>query len=106
MAFFPADILERLGRARRNGRLPHAMLLTGPPGSGRSNLALEIAALVNDTTATEAARHPDVHRLEPGSKSRRITIEPFREFCEPFFATSFRPGATKKVRKWKHGYFH
>ena len=95
MAFFPADILERLGRARRNGRLPHAMLLTGPPGSGRSNLALEIAALVNDTTATEAARHPDVHRLEPGSKSRRITIEPFREFCEPFFATSFRPGATK-----------
>ena len=49
MAFFPADILERLGRARRNGRLPHAMLLTGPPGSGRSNLALEIAALVNDT---------------------------------------------------------
>jgi DNA polymerase-3 subunit delta' len=95
MAFFPADILERLRRARRHGRLPHAMLLTGPPGSGRAGLALEIAALVNDTSAEEAARHPDVHRLEPGSKSRRILVEPFREFCEPFFATSFRPGATK-----------
>lgn len=95
MAFFPADILERLRRARRHGRLPHAMLVTGPPGSGRAQLALEIAALVNDITAAEAGRHPDVHRLEPGSKSRRILVEPFREFCEPFFATSFRPGATK-----------
>ena len=95
MAFFPADILERLRRARRHGRLPHAMLVTGTPGSGRARLALDIAALANDTTAEEAARHPDVHRLEPGSKSRRILVEPFREFCEPFFATSFRPGATK-----------
>jgi DNA polymerase-3 subunit delta' len=33
--------------------------------------------------------------LEPESKSRRILIEPFRQFCEPFFSTSFRPGATK-----------
>jgi len=95
MAFFPADILERLRRARRHGRLPHAMLVTGTPGSGRARLALDIAALANDTTAEEVARHPDVHRLEPGSKSRLILVEPFREFCEPFFATSFRPGATK-----------
>ena len=95
MAFLPADILERLRRARQHGRLPHAMLITGTPGSGRTQLAMEIAALVNDTTTTEAARHPDVHRLEPGSKSRRILVEPFREFCEPFFSTSFRPGATK-----------
>ena len=71
------------------------MLITGPPGSGRTQLAMEIAGLVNDTTATEAARHPDVHRLEPGSKSRRILVEPFREFCETFFSTSFRAGATK-----------
>jgi DNA polymerase-3 subunit delta' len=36
-----------------------------------------------------------VHKLEPESKSRRILVEPFRQFCEPFFSTSFRPGATK-----------
>ena len=95
MAFLPADILERLRRAREHGRLPHAMLITGTPGSGRSRLALEIAALVNDTTAEKAATHPDVHKLEPGSKSRRILVEPFRDFCQPFFYTSFRAGATK-----------
>ena len=95
MAFLPAEILERLRRARTHGRLPHAMLLTGVPGSGRSRLAMDIAALVNETTAEEVATHPDVHRLEPGSKSRRILVEPFRDFCQPFFSTSFRAGATK-----------
>ena len=95
MAFLPDEILERLRRARTHGRLPHAMLITGTPGSGRARLAWAIAALVNDTTPEAAATHPDIHKLEPGSKSRRILVEPFREFCTPFFATSYRPGATK-----------
>jgi DNA polymerase-3 subunit delta' len=95
MAFLPADILERLRRARQLGRLPHAMLITGSPGSGRARLALQIAAMVNDTTTEKAAVHPDIHRLEPGSKSRRILVEPFKEFCLPFFSTSFQVGAVK-----------
>ena len=95
MAFLPADILERLRRARAGGRLPHAMLISGLAGSGRAELAMSIAGMVNETDATGAASHPDVHKLEPESKSRRILIEPFRQFCEPFFSTSFRPGATK-----------
>ena len=95
MAFSPADILERLHRARQLGRLPHAMLITGSPGSGRAGLALQIAAMVNDTTTEKAAVHPDIHRLEPGSKSRRILVEPFKEFCLPFFSTSFQAGAVK-----------
>jgi len=56
---------------------------------------MSIAGMVNETDATGAASHPDVHKLEPESKSRRILIEPFRQFCEPFFSTIFRPGATK-----------
>lgn len=95
MAFSPAEILERLQRARKAGRLPHAMLITGTPGSGRSRLAWEIAGMVNETTAEKAPAHPDVHKLEPESKSRRILVEPFHEFCSPFFSTSFRPGAVK-----------
>jgi len=95
MAFFPADILDRLRRARQHGRLPHAMLITGAPGSGRARLAMEIAALANDITLQETAHHPDIHKLEPGSKSRRILVEPFQQFCEPFFSTAFRQGATK-----------
>ena len=71
------------------------MLLTGTPGSGRSRLAVEIAALANDIAPEETVRHPDIHKLEPGSKSRRILVEPFHQFCEPFFSTSFRAGATK-----------
>jgi DNA polymerase-3 subunit delta' len=95
MAFLPADILERLRRAHAGGRLPHAMLISGSAGSGRAELAMSIAGLVNETDATGASSHPDVHKLEPESKSRRILVEPFRQFCEPFFSTSFRPGATK-----------
>ena len=95
MAFLPADILERLRRARAGGRLPHAMLISGSAGSGRAELAMSIAGMVNETDAAGAASHPDVHKLEPESKSRRILIEPFRQFCEPFFSTSFRSGATK-----------
>jgi DNA polymerase-3 subunit delta' len=95
MAFSPAETLERLRRSVRLERLPHALLVTGPPGSGRTSLAWEIAGLVNGITPAEATTHPDIHKLEPESKSRRILIEPFREFCAPFFATSFRAGATK-----------
>lgn len=95
MAFSPADILARLRRGHALGRLPHAMLITGSPGSGRARLAWEIAALVNDTTPDTAPNHPDIHKLEPESKSRRIVVESFREFCAPFFSTSFRPGAVK-----------
>jgi len=95
MAFLPSDILERLRRAHGQGRLPHALLLTGTPGSGRRQLAWEIAGMVNDTGAQAAQTHPDVRKLEPESKSRRILVEPFHEFCGFFFATSFRPGAVK-----------
>lgn len=95
MAFLPAEILDRLRRAHGHKRLPHALLLTGAPGSGRRNLAWEIAGMVNDVAPAAAQNHPDVRKLEPESKSRRILVEPFREFCSSFFATSFRPGAVK-----------
>ncbi|MBJ7258368.1 MAG: hypothetical protein JHD33_02430 [Chthoniobacterales bacterium] len=95
MAFLPAEILGRLRRAHGHGRLPHALLLTGTPGSGRRQLAWDIAGMVNDVPASEAETHPDVRKLEPESKSRRILVEPFHEFCGFFFATSFRPGAVK-----------
>lgn len=95
MAFSPADILQRLRQAHGNARLPHAILLTGPPGSGRRRLARDIVAMVNGIAPHETDTHPDVHVLEPASKSRRILIDQFHEFVAPFFATSFRAGAVK-----------
>jgi len=71
------------------------MLITGAPGSGRARLAMEIAALANGIRLEETENHPDIHKLEPGSKSRRILVESFQQFCEPFFSTAFRAGATK-----------
>lgn len=93
MAFSPDNILAQLRKALAHGRLPHAMLITGPEGSGREQLARDIAAMVNSTD--DVAAHPDIHVIEPESKSRRIRVEAFRDFCAPFFATSFRAGATK-----------
>lgn len=95
MAFSAPELLDRLGRAHQHGRLPHAILLAGPPGSGRRSLAWELAGMVNGVTATEAESHPDIRKLEPESKSRRILIEPFREFCSFFYSTSFHSGAVK-----------
>ena len=37
-------VKERLGRAISAGRLPHALILSGPEGSGRRTLARLIAA--------------------------------------------------------------
>ncbi len=95
MAFSPAEILDRLRRSRELGRLPHALLLVGAPGSGRTQLAWEIAAMANGIAVAEARNHPDIYKIEPESKSRRIRVEAFRDFCQPFFATSFRVGAVK-----------
>lgn len=95
MAFLPAEILKRLQRAHEIGRLPHALLIVGSPGSGRTQLAHNIAAMVNGIAAEEIAQHPDIYILEPESKSRRIRVENFREFCQPFFSTSLRSDAVK-----------
>ncbi|MBU3664515.1 MAG: hypothetical protein FGM15_01365 [Chthoniobacterales bacterium] len=95
MAFLPAEILDRLRRLHQARRLPHALLVTGEPGSGRRQLALDIAAMVNAIGIDKVAGHPDIHVLEPESKSRRILVDDFREFCRPFFSTSFRAGAVK-----------
>lgn len=95
MAFLPAEILERMRRLHAAGRLPHALLITGEAGSGRAQLAREIAALVNSIESSAVAAHPDIRVLEPESKSRRILVENFREFCQQFFSTSFCAGAVK-----------
>lgn len=95
MAFLPAEILERMRRLHVAGRLPHALLITGEAGSGRARLAREIAALVNGIDEAAVAAHADIRVLEPESKSRRILVENFREFCQQFFSTSFRAGAVK-----------
>lgn len=77
MAFAPEIALEYLQRAHASDRLGHAYLLIG--GDSALVLARQVAALVVHADPAEVTRHPDVHLVEPESKSRRIIIEQMRE---------------------------
>jgi DNA polymerase III subunit delta' len=79
MPFSKELAFKRLSEARRSGRLAHAYLLTGPVGSGKSWLAEHLAALVLGCDPAGVIAHPDLHTVQPESKSRRIVIDQIRE---------------------------
>lgn len=79
MPFSKESAFERLSEARRANRLAHAYLLTGPAGSGKSWLAERIAALVLGCAPDGVLVHPDLHVVQPESKSRRIVIDQIRD---------------------------
>lgn len=81
MAFSRTAALGYLRRAHEQNRLAHAYLISGPPGSGKRELAAELASMVNGTDPADVfsatARH--IFLAEPESKSRRIVIGQVRE---------------------------
>lgn len=81
MAFSPEAAFDFLRRAFESGRLAHAYLIAGEAGSGKRALALRLAALVCGLPEGEGdpLKHPDVHFVEPESKSRIIKVEQTRE---------------------------
>jgi DNA polymerase III subunit delta' len=76
MAFTRNGAFEYLSRAHENGRLGHAYLISGPPGSGKRGLASDLSNLVTRGNASDvfASPPPGVYLAEPESKSRRIVI--------------------------------
>ena len=78
MPFTAPEALTLLRTAREHGRFAHGYLITGPIGSGKRQLAGDLCALLTGAHE-EPWRHPDVHTIEPESKSRRIRIEQIRE---------------------------
>jgi DNA polymerase-3 subunit delta' len=76
MSFSADAAFELLSRAHAQERLAHAYLLAGPRGSGKRQLAVNLARLVTESDA--GLDHPDVHTAEPESKSRRLRIEQTR----------------------------
>jgi DNA polymerase III subunit delta' len=81
MPFSRTPALEYLRRAHEQSRLAHAYLISGPPGSGKQQLAADLASLVNGTPAGDvfSARAREIFVARPESKSRRIVIEQIRD---------------------------
>ena len=77
MAFAPNVALDYLRRAYDGDRLGHAYLLVGADSA--LELARQLAALVIHAPAATVFTHPDVHLVEPESRSRRIVVEQMRE---------------------------
>src|SRR5947207_10168776 len=80
MAFTPLGAFEYLSRAHERGRLGHAYLISGPPGSGKRGLASQLSNLVGGVQSADVfgSPPPGVYLAEPESKSRRIVIDQVR----------------------------
>lgn len=79
MPFLKESAFDRLRDAFASGRLGHAYLITGPIGSGKAWLAQQLAAMRVECAFEKASSHPDIHSIQPESKSRRIVIDQIRE---------------------------
>src|SRR5438552_15768692 len=80
MSFSADSALEYLQCAHKKNRLAHAYLISGPAGSGKSDVAARLAAALNKTTPEKVlrAQAPDVFVTEPASRSRKIVVDQIR----------------------------
>ena len=81
MAFTRKTAIGLLRRAHDQNRLGHAYLISGPAGSGKREVAAQLASTVNGTDAGDvfSSKAREIFLAEPESKSRRILIEQIRE---------------------------
>jgi DNA polymerase III subunit delta' len=81
MAFSKKSAIGFLRRAHEQDRLAHAYLISGPVGSGKRDVAANLANAVNGTEVNEvfSSKAREIFVAEPESKSRRIVIEQIRE---------------------------
>ena len=82
MAFAPDQALALVKAAHENGRLAHALLVSGPEMADLQQLAVKLVSAVNGWQGAESLddlRKRGAMVLEPESKIRRIKIDPVRE---------------------------
>lgn len=105
------DAQGLLESAHERGRLAHALILSGPAGSGKAELAANLIQHINQPKdegvdlwgeAIEVENKPldelegeFVRIVRPKSKSRRIKVEQMREIEKPFHLAA--PEGTWKV---------
>ena len=90
------ETLAQLFRRREEGRLPHALLLAGPAGIGKSRLALALVQLLfceaprgglacgrcHGCHMSTAGTHPDLYLAEPAEQGKAIRIDQVRELVD------------------------
>lgn len=91
MPLSAADAFTLLKKAHEHERLAHGYLLTGPEGSGKRQLAGLLCGLLVGSS-DDPFSHPDVHTVEPESKSRRIVVDQIRELERQLQMRSSRGG--------------
>ena len=93
------EVMAQLLDQHAQGRLPHALLLTGAKGIGKLRLAESLAQTLlcekpsaglpcghcQGCQLSTAGTHPDLHRLSPEEKSKTIKIDQVRKLVA--FAT-------------------
>jgi DNA polymerase-3 subunit delta' len=94
MAFFPDQAFDLIARAHARGRLAHAFLISGDNGDDRRELAVRIAALVNDwrgVSTLDDLRGKGAIVIEPEGKIRQIKVETIRGAEQRLQLTSEAP---------------
>jgi DNA polymerase-3 subunit delta' len=97
MEYFPwhENLWMSLERAWQRNRLPHALLLEGPAGLGKSLFALRIAALilgVEQLDPEEGRSHPDLTIVTVPPDKKQISVNQIRDLCANLSMTSHGAG--------------
>ena len=101
---------QRLQKMHSQGRLPHAMVLSGAKGLGKRQLAEQLmASLVcqhplqgqaceecKSCLLRHANSHPDIKRLAPEEEGKAILVDPVRQL-QPWLAGTAQQGGAKVV---------
>ena len=91
--FGNAAVKERLGAAIQSGTLPHALIISGPEGSGKRTLSRQIAAallctergdalpcgICNNCRRVYEGIYPDLHIIAPEEGKTLIPVAKIRE---------------------------